>query len=63
MPTNTPRFESMPWIKLGESDPAASMTAPPVFPDNISPDQRASLRFKVTGNAVCTFLPPTLEPS
>ncbi|KAG2414294.1 hypothetical protein HFD88_003485 [Aspergillus terreus] len=46
---------SMPWIRLGEVDPSASLTPPPAqFPENTSAAERASMRFAVSGNAAFT---------
>lgn len=48
---------SMPWIRLGEVDPSASLTPPPAqFPENTSAAERASMRFAVSGNAACMHL-------
>ncbi|OJJ30252.1 hypothetical protein ASPWEDRAFT_45799 [Aspergillus wentii DTO 134E9] len=45
----------MPWIQLGEFDPASTLTPPPAaFPENSTAEQRASMRFGVSGNAVFT---------
>ncbi|KAH1856850.1 hypothetical protein KXX54_003238 [Aspergillus fumigatus] len=45
----------MPWIQLGEIDPATTLTPPPApFPETSTPEQRAALRFRVSGNAVFT---------
>lgn len=50
----------MPWIQLGELDPASTLTPPPAkFPDNTSSQQRAAMRFTVNGNAVGMFCWPT----
>lgn len=44
----------MPWIQLGNMDMASTLTPPPQpFPDNTTSQQRAAMRFGVSGNAVC----------
>lgn len=46
---------TIPWMKLG--DASSTITAPPKpFGDDVSPTQRAMLRFAVQGNAICMFL-------
>lgn len=46
----------MPWIQLGELDAASTLTPPPaLFPEDITADQRAAMRFGVNGNAVCMW--------
>ncbi|KAM0122299.1 hypothetical protein ACP6JC_001039 [Aspergillus fumigatus] len=44
----TPHVQTkMPWIQLGEIDPATTLTPPPApFPETSTPEQRAALRFR-----------------
>ena len=43
---------SIPWMELG--DASSTLTAPPKpFGDDVSPAERAMLRFTVQGNAIC----------
>lgn len=50
-----PRFpDGMPSIQLGEIDPALTLTPPASFPKDTTAEQRAAMRFGVSGNAVCT---------
>ncbi|KAE8145934.1 hypothetical protein BDV25DRAFT_163509 [Aspergillus avenaceus] len=47
--------KKMPWIQLGEVDPASTLTPPPaLFPESSKVEQRAAMRFSVSGNAVFT---------
>ncbi|KAA8644553.1 oxidoreductase, short chain dehydrogenase/reductase family [Aspergillus tanneri] len=51
----------MPWIQLGQLDPATTMTPPPAaFPETSTSEQRATLRFAVSGYAVY-HLQPTIQ--
>ena len=52
----------MPWIQLGNLDTASTLTPPPrAFPDNTTSQQRAAMRFSVSGNAVCMFTTNNLK--
>ncbi|KKK18679.1 oxidoreductase, short chain dehydrogenase/reductase family, partial [Aspergillus rambellii] len=47
--------KKMPCIRLGEADPATTLTRPPApFPTHSTAEQRAEMRFGVHGNAVFT---------
>ena len=52
----------MPWIQLGNLDTASTLTPPPQpFPENTTSQQRAAMRFGVSGNAVCMSTPKQPE--
>lgn len=45
---------SIPWMKLGDAS-STTTASPKPFGDDVSPAQRATLRFTVQGNAICMF--------
>lgn len=60
-PTTTTAVKSdennkRPWIQLGELDPKTSLTPPPEpVPGDVGAEERARMRFRVVGGAVCMF--------